>query len=106
MRSFTLKGRYDSIQSEKAYGALIRSKAMAVEYGEKNTKYLLQLETRNHEVKHIKILETENGTISDPVKILEAEKEFYSNLYTEKISNFDPCNPFFKKDPHKNFQPL
>ena len=39
-----LKQEYENIQREKAQGAIIRAKANWAEYGEKNTKFFLQLE--------------------------------------------------------------
>ncbi len=92
----SLKSEYDDVQNEKAQGIIIRSKAKCVEYGEKNTKFFLQLEKRNHDVKHIKSLITENGTVTNPKCILEVEKQFYSKLYTEQRDTYcdDQTNMF------------
>jgi len=78
------KEEYDQCQKDKAQGAIIRSKAKWAEYGEKNSKFFLQLEKRNHDIKHIKSLTTETGTITDPHEILEEERLYYSELYCEK----------------------
>jgi len=84
-----LKEEYDNIQNVKAQGSVIRSKAKYAEYGEKNTKFFFNLEKRNYDAKHIKSLITEHGIVSEPDKVLEAEKEFYCNLYTEKVDRSD-----------------
>ena len=93
-----LKDEYNTIQDEKAQGIIVRSRANWAEYGEKNTKYFLQLERRNHNVKHIKSLITDNGVVHDPKDILEAERLFYSDLYTEKKDvNSDMYDSVFLK---------
>ena len=79
---YEVKGLWENIQSEKAEGSILRSKAQWVEQGEKNTKYFLNLEKRNYNIRHIKKLVTANGVeITDPLKILNEEKQFYQNLY-------------------------
>ena len=102
----TLKKEYDEIQKEKAYGIMIRSRANYTEFGEKNTKYFLNLEKRNQEIKHIRCLMTENQElIYKPADILNEQMSFYKNLYTETDSNRDksvycaefPDNPDMKK---------
>ena len=69
----------------KANGAIIRSKAKWIEYGEKNSKYFLNLEKRNYRAKYIKKVIMSNGIeISEPSKVLEEQVSFYSDLYTSK----------------------
>jgi len=98
----SLKSEFDMMQSEKAQGAIMMSKAANIEYGEKNTKFFLQLEKRNHEVKHIKSLKTHNDcTVTDPNRILEIEKDFYVKLYTEQNSLFDENNEFVANNAKK-----
>ena len=47
-------------------GIITRSKAVWVEEGEKNTKYFLNLEKRNYNIKHIqKLLLEDDTTIID-----------------------------------------
>ena len=86
----SLKAEYDSIQKERAQGAILRSKVDWAEHGEKNTRFFLQLEKRNFEVKHIKTLITEKGQLDKPKDILEAEKDYYAKLYTEDIDKKFP----------------
>jgi hypothetical protein len=79
-----LKEEYNNIQKDKAEGTVLRAKAKWVEHGEKNSKFFLQLEKHNHNVKHIKTLCTGKGIITKPKEILDEEKLFYSELYSEK----------------------
>jgi len=80
----SLKQEHDSIQKERAQGAIIRSKAEWASEGEKNTSYFLKLEKHNAQVKHIKMLVTDKGIVECPKEVLGAEKEFYEKLYTEE----------------------
>jgi len=82
-----LKQEYDNIQADKAEGAIIRAKVNWSEYGEKNSKLFLQLEKQQQAAKHIKALITDTGVITDPRGILAEEERFYSELYTESISD-------------------
>jgi exonuclease III len=75
----------ETIRNKKAQGAIIRSRAVWHEQGEKSTKYFCNLENRNYVNKSIQKLETENGTIlTDITDILKEQKLFYENLYTNK----------------------
>ena len=50
----SVKTEWENLQNEKIQGAMIRSKSKWVEYGEKNSKYFLNLEKRNYSTKYIK----------------------------------------------------
>ena len=54
--------RLKRITEQKVKGAIIRSKARWVEYGEKNTRYFLNLEKRRGEKKNINKLKLDDGT--------------------------------------------
>jgi hypothetical protein len=70
--------------NEKANGVLIRSKANWAEFGEKNSKYFLNLEKRNYKNKCItKLINESKEIIEDSTEILKYEEEYYKNLYTQ-----------------------
>ncbi|KAJ8039638.1 hypothetical protein HOLleu_13698 [Holothuria leucospilota] len=76
------KQQLDNIYEGKIDGIIIRSRARWVESGERNTKYFLNLEKRNSEMKTIKILVDDNGReVYDPEEILSIERKFYEKLY-------------------------
>ena len=58
------------------------------EYGEKSTKYFLNLEKRNHVKKHIRKLFISGVIKTDPFCILKEQERFYRDLYKSK--NYDP----------------
>ena len=62
-----IKNKLSDFQTEKTRGAIIRSRARWYEYGEKNSKYFLNLEKVNYRRKYISSLIIQNGTrINDP----------------------------------------
>jgi exonuclease III len=74
--------------NEKANGVLMRSKVNWAEFGERNTKFFLNLEKRNYKNKCITKLVNENDElIEDKDEILKYEASFYKNLYTEPKDN-------------------
>jgi hypothetical protein len=73
----------EQYNNEKAHGVFIRSKCDWAEFGEKNTKYFLNLEKRNYNNKCIsKLINEEQVTITDSNEILNYETKFYKKLYT------------------------
>ena len=79
-----IKIELENFNEDIAKGAFIRSRAKFVEEDEKCTKFFFQQEKRNSKVKHIKCLNIDNKTITDPKHILDEQAKFYSNLYTQK----------------------
>jgi hypothetical protein len=80
----------ENYNNEKAKGILIRSKADWAELGERNTKFFLNLEKRNHDMKCItKLINEQEEEIGEPEKILEYEETFYKNLYSLKMDKTD-----------------
>ena len=59
----------------------MRSWARWHEHGEKNSKFFLNLEKRNHIRKHIRKLYRSGVIATDPFEILEMEKQFHENLF-------------------------
>ena len=66
-------------------GALIRSRTGWLDYGEKPSKYFLNLENKNRVNKNINEIKLdENNYITDQSRILKELKKFYQQLYEEK----------------------
>ena len=66
---------------------MIRSIARWVEFGEKSSKYFLNLEKRNFINKSITELKTsEDKVTKDQNEIINMQKNFYKSLYEEKIT--------------------
>ena len=77
------KKEWETIQTEKTNGAILRSKALFVEEGEKNSKYFLNLEKRNYDSKHMKsVIDSKGTVINTPKNILEEQASFFEKLYT------------------------
>ena len=73
----------EEYNNEKARGVLIRAKVDWAEHGERNTKFFLNLEKRNHDMKCItKLIDENEDEICDHDKILEYEEKCYNNLYS------------------------
>ena len=81
-----LKSEWESIQRNKSNGIIIRSRAKWVEYGEKNSKYFLNLEKRNYNNKFIrKLITADEKEITNPSEILQEQFRFYADLYQTKL---------------------
>ena len=79
-----LKEKLEHLYDKKVEGIIIRSRARWHEYGERNSKYFLNLEKRNHVRKHIRKLCLSGVISTDPFEILEAERVFFENLYKSR----------------------
>ena len=78
------KKEIEEYNNIKANGALIRSKIEWAEFGEKNTKFFLNLEKRNHNLKCItKLIDDKDKEITLPEDILKYEESFYKELYSD-----------------------
>ena len=62
----------------------IRARVRWHEYGEKSTKYFLNLEKRNHVKKHIRKLFISGVIKTDPFCILKEQERFYRDLKKSK----------------------
>jgi exonuclease III len=80
---FRLKNEWQSIESEKTAGLMLRSKAKYIEEGERNTKYFIGLEKHKQEIKTITEVVTDSGTVQGNKPVLDELKTFYENLYNE-----------------------
>ena len=76
--------------NEKTNGSIIRSKAAWAEFGERNSKFFLNLEKRNHNKKCItKLINETNDEITEANEILKYEESFYKTLYTAPQTNLN-----------------
>ena len=76
------------IEKVEAQGIIVRSKVQLMEENEKCTKFFFDIEKSNYVKKHIRKLEIDGkGEVTDPGEILQYEKIFYQELYTECIEN-------------------
>ena len=81
------KSNIDAIYSYKTKGCMVRSHAKNVEFGEKNSRYFINLEKRNNRQKVItKLMTDDDIVLTNSKDILVEERKFYENLYTS-------CNP-------------
>ena len=78
----------ESLIENKINGSILRSKAIVVEYSERNSKYFANLEKKNSETKLINRLLVNNEILTDQTKILKATEEFYKNLYEDSAFDF------------------
>ena len=80
----------DEIMTERAQGAMVRSRARWYDGGEKTTKYFLNLEKRNFNKKTVTRLHTHEGTIvTHDNDILNEQRQFYQALYTESGAQWE-----------------
>ena len=84
----------DSIIEAKVNGILIRAKAQAVEYNEKNSSYFSNLEKKRAESKTITRLNVNGKDITNQSDIRSAQHHFYSNLYKKKRTESSTINFF------------
>jgi len=83
----SVKVRLQEIADYKTEGLMLRSQADWYEKGEKSNSYFLRLESRNKVKKNLNKMQKEDGTYTvDPREILNAQAEFFQNLYTSQIS--------------------
>ena len=78
------KVELEEIREYKLKGALIRSRWQNINMGEKPTKTFLNLENNNSISKHIRELEVDNHSITQPEEILEEMRNFYGSLYQRR----------------------
>ena len=82
--------RLKRITDQKVKGAILRSKARWVEYGEKNTRYFLNLEKKKREKKTITKLKLNDEMETEDQEIILREKEnFYRALYESSNINME-----------------
>ena len=97
----SIQMRLKRITDQKVKGAILRSKARWVEYGEKNTRYFLNLEKKKGEKKTIiKLKLNDEMETEDQEIILREEENFYRALYESSNINIatPESNTFFENE--------
>ena len=79
-------------------GIIIRSRTRWHAHGERNSKYFLNIEKRNHVRKHIRKLFLSGVISTDPSEILEAGRAFYENLYKSRRDGSEVNKPNFNSE--------
>ena len=93
-----IKSEWENLLAKKTDGIIMRSKAQWVESGEKNTKYFLNLEKRNHNNTCIKkLILDDNSELVDIKPIIQEQERFYKNLFTSK-SNIENTERFLNNE--------
>jgi len=87
-----IKNEFELLVDKKVEGIITRAKARWHEHGEKNSKYFLNLEKRNHIKKHIRKLYISGVISTDPISIMNSQKQFYSKLYSSSKTKLDTSN--------------
>ena len=83
----------ESYYEEKTRGVIIRVRSRCRhEYGERGTKYVLNLEKHNHVKKHIRKLLISGSITSDPFGILNEQKRFSYSSYKSNVTDEDREN--------------
>ena len=83
------KNELESMYDKKVEGIIIRARARWHEHGEKNSKYFLNLEKRNHIKKHIRKLHVSGVISCDPLSIMNSQKQFYTKMYSSSKTKLD-----------------
>jgi exonuclease III len=93
------KDDLEVINKETLAGIIFRSKCEWAEYGEKNSKYFLNLEKYNSENKHITTLDIGGTEVSDEKGVLNNIKSYYENLYSSNTINHVKLDNVLKNSP-------
>ena len=74
------------LRKVKIEGTILRSRCRYEDLGEKPSSYFLKLENRNYTDKVMsKLIDENNEELTDTKDILDFQKQYYKNLYTDQI---------------------
>ena len=89
-RMESLNIELQEIYNTRTIGIMTRAKVRWLKDGEKNSKYFIGLKKRNFLSKSItRLINNEGDTITNFKEILEEQKQFYADLYTETDVELD-----------------
>ena len=75
----------EELRDKRMRGYQVRSREEFIKGWEKPSKFFLNLEKKNYINKTIvELIDEDQKTINDPVKILNLQKDFYQDLFTKK----------------------
>jgi exonuclease III len=94
---------WKQFEREATRGAILRSKSQWVEQGEKSSKFFLNLEKHNQELKAITKLQYGADNFDHPDDILSHILDFYKNLYAP-VANESESDKTIYNDNLLNFQ--
>ena len=76
------------LRKVKIEGTILRSRCRYEDLGEKPSSYFLKLENRNYTDKVMsKLIDENNEELTDTKDILDFQKQYYKNLYTDQNSH-------------------
>ena len=78
-----VKKDLQDLDNESLLGQILRSKVIWAEEGEKSSRYFLNLEKHNSELKHLSnVLTSEDAILNEPKEVRAELLKFYKKLYT------------------------
>ena len=90
------KAMLEELRLDKMRAAMFRAKVKEYEEGEKPTRYFFNLEKRNGSAKTMTQVKVNDRIETNPEKILEAQREYYQNLYSERPINEEISKQFLQ----------
>lgn len=97
-RLLLLRAQYNEKSAVKAAAKINKLKQNFYEHGDKAGKLLAWQIKKRQEERAIVTIESPSGDIIDPIKINEAFRDYYSNLYSPEISPQDELRTQFLGD--------
>lgn len=80
----SIKRELAEIELSRAQKIIFRARCNWAQYGERSSKYFLNLEKRKSRNKVVAALRRDDGSLAtDPKQILQLEGEFFAKLYTQ-----------------------
>lgn len=97
MQVDSIRRELRELKESKARRLIFRSRCNWALYGERPSKYFLNLEKRNAKARTLTtLLNKENDSVADSKGILEIAREFYVTLYTGQENHLAPMRTYSK----------